>query len=116
MWQVVSAIILLQGDCVPASGEAHASPVAFADEVRTVTRLAGARRCRGGDRRHWRLDRYNGSGTALTNEVLDEAASHIRRHQEHEHPRRTGRPPGQTDRGLRRPVYPYRRVRAPAGQ
>ena len=42
-----------------------------------------------------------------------EASSHIRRHQEREHPRRACRRTGQTDRRVRRPLHSHRVVRAP---
>ena len=42
-----------------------------------------------------------------------EASSHVRWHQEREHPCRAGRPAGQTDRRVQRPLHPHRDVRAP---
>ena len=42
-------------------------------------------------------------------------SSHVRWHQEHEHPRRAGRPAGQADRRVQRPLHPHRGVREPHG-
>ena len=45
-----------------------------------------------------------------------EASSHVRWHQEHEHPQRAGRPTGQTDCRVQRPLHSHRDVRAPLGR
>ena len=45
-----------------------------------------------------------------------EASSHVRWHQEREHPRRTGRPAGQADHRVRRPLHPDGDVRASLGR
>ena len=45
-----------------------------------------------------------------------EAPAHVRGHQEPEHPRRAGRPAGQADRRVHRPLHPHRGVRPPGGR
>ena len=42
-----------------------------------------------------------------------EASSHVQRHQEHEHPRRAGRPAGQTDCRVQRALHSHRRAALP---
>ena len=42
-----------------------------------------------------------------------EISAHFRWHQEHEHPQRAGRPPGQTDCRVQRPLHSHRGVRHP---
>ena len=42
-----------------------------------------------------------------------EVSSHFHRHPEHEHPRRAGRPAGQADCRVQRPLYSHRRAALP---
>jgi hypothetical protein len=47
---------------------------------------------------------------------LYEVSSYFRWHQEHEHQRRAGRPPGQTDCRIQRPLHSHRGVPSPHGR
>src|SRR4051794_32958587 len=64
-------------------------------------------RCGAGLNRVWIRKRQN--VLAYVNEYgrQIEASSHVRRHQEPEHPRRTGRAAGQADRRVQRPLHSH---------
>ena len=61
----------------------------------------------------WEMEDKDLSANAQSVGRHHEASSHFRGHQEPEHPRRAGRPPGQTDRRVQRPVHSYFDIRAP---